>query len=379
MIAAMAPDPSAGGPARPDEAPRNGLLPQERVLRLYLRTLVLVLAVLLGAGIVLWLVLATHRIIVWLLIAVFLAVAINPLVALLEGRGLRPRWLSVTVGLLLLTGAIVALGWLLIPPLVDQVNSFARALPGYVEDLVSGKGPLGFLERDYNIVERVREAVAKNGGASLFGLAGGVANVATSTLSAIAAIVTVLVMTIFLLLGGPRWLERFFSSLPDDSQPRYRELGHDLYRSVGGYVRGNVAISLVAGAAAAAVLFPLGADNVLALCVIVAVFDLIPLVGATIGALIVAIVLAFDSVTSVIVWGIFVIVYQQIENHFIQPVVYGRTVQLPAFAVFLAVLVGATLGGVIGALAAIPVASAIQILIRHHLRYRRRQVGGRVL
>ncbi|MDX6647487.1 MAG: hypothetical protein QOK40_3214, partial [Miltoncostaeaceae bacterium] len=174
-------------------------------------------------------------------------------------------------------------------------------------------------------------------------------------------------------------LERFFSSLPDDSQPRYRELGHDLYRSVGGYVRGNVAISLVAGAAAAAVLFPLGADNVLALCVIVAVFDLIPLVGATIGALIVAIVLAFNSVTSVIVWGIFVIVYQQIENHFIQPVVYGRTVQLPAFAVFLAVLVGATLGGVIGALAAIPVASAIQILIRHHLRYRRRQVGGRVL
>jgi predicted PurR-regulated permease PerM len=113
--------------------------------------------------------------------------------------------------------------------------------------------------------------------------------------------------------------------------------------------------------------------------VIVAVFDLIPLVGATIGALIVAIVLAFNSVTSVIVWGIFVIVYQQIENHFIQPVVYGRTVQLPAFAVFLAVLVGATLGGVIGALAAIPVASAIQILIRHHLRYRRRQVGGRVL
>jgi predicted PurR-regulated permease PerM len=379
MIAAMAPDPSAGGPERPDEAPRSGLLPPERVLRLYLRTLVLVLAVLLGAGIVLWLVLATHRIIVWLLIAVFLAVAINPLVALLEGRGLRPRWLSVTVGLLLLTGAIVALGWLLIPPLVDQVNSFARALPGYVEDLVSGKGPLGFLERDYNIVERVREAVAKNGGASLFGLAGGVANVATSTLSAIAAIVTVLVMTIFLLLGGPRWLERFFSSLPDDSQPRYRELGHDLYRSVGGYVRGNVAISLVAGAAAAAVLFPLGADNVLALCVIVAVFDLIPLVGATIGALIVAIVLAFNSVTSVIVWGIFVIVYQQIENHFIQPVVYGRTVQLPAFAVFLAVLVGATLGGVIGALAAIPVASAIQILIRHHLRYRRRQVGGRVL
>jgi len=90
-------------------------------------------------------------------------------------------------------------------------------------------------------------------------------------------------------------------------------------------------------------------------------------------------VLAFDSITSVIVWSVFVIVYHQVENHFIQPVVYGRTVQLPAFAVFIAVLVGATLAAVIGALAAIPIASAIQILIRHHMRYRRRDIGGRVL
>jgi predicted PurR-regulated permease PerM len=378
MIAAMASDASARDPARPEPAPEAG--PQERILRLYLRTLLLLLAVLLGVGIVLWLVLATHRIIVWLLIAIFLAVAINPLIGLLERRGVRQRWLSVTLGLLILTAALVGLGWLLVPPLVDQVNGFARALPGYVEDLVSGEGPLGFLERDYQIVERVREAVAENGGASLFGLAGGVANVATSTLTAIGAIVTVFVMTIFLLLGGPRWTERFFASLPEATQARYRDLANDLYRSVGGYVRGNIAISLIAGGAAAAVLYPLGAPNALALCVIVAVFDLVPLIGATIGALIVALVLAFDSVTSVIVWGIFVIVYQQVENHLIQPVVYGRTVQLPAFAVFLAVLVGATLAGVVGALAAIPVASAIQILVRHHLKYRQRQTGaGRVL
>jgi len=104
-----------------------------------------------------------------------------------------------------------------------------------------------------------------------------------------------------------------------------------------------------------------------------------PMVGATVGAT-VAVLAGFTQSTSAgVVLIVFFVVYQQIENHFIQPVVYGRTVQLPAFAVFLAVLVGATLAGVIGALAAIPVASAIQILIRHHLRYRRRQVGGRVL
>src|SRR5882724_9092598 len=164
----MAPDPSLGGPQRPENGWRSGF-PPERVLRLYLRTLLLVLAVLLGVGIFLWLVLATHRIIVWLLIAVFLAVAINPLVALLERRGVRPHGIAVTLAMLVLAGAAVGLGWLLIPPLVDQVNSFARALPGYVEDLVGGKGPLGFLERDYQIVERVREAGQNNGGASLFG------------------------------------------------------------------------------------------------------------------------------------------------------------------------------------------------------------------
>ena len=374
----MASEPAPAAPQRPEDGSRT-VLPPERVLRLYLRTLVLVLATLIAAGIVIWLVLATHRIIVWLLIALFLAVAIHPLVALLERRGVRPHGVAVLLALLIIAGAVVGLGWLLVPPLVDQVNSFAHALPGYVDDLVSGKGPLGFLERDYHIVERVREAVQKNGGASLFGVAGGVANVATSTLSAIAAIVTVAVMTVFLLLGGPRWAERFYTWLPDDREPRIRELGRELYASVGGYVRGNVAISIIAGAAAAAVLFPLGAPNALALCVIVAVFDLIPLVGATIGAVIVALVLAFDSITSVIVWAVFVIVYQQVENHFIQPVVYGRTVQLPAFAVFIAVLVGATLAGVVGALAAIPVASAIQILIRHHMRYRRGGIGGRVL
>jgi len=264
--------------ACPEAGSRSGF-PPERVLRLYLRTLVLVLATLVAAGIVIWLVLATHRIIVWLLIAVFLAVAIHPLVALLERRSVRPHGVAVLLALLIIAGAVVGLGWLLIPPLVDQVNSFARALPGYVDDLVSGKGPLGFLERDYHIVERVREAVQKNGGASLFRVAGGVANVATSTLSAIAGIVTVAVMTIFLLLGGPRWTERFYTWLPDDREPRIRELGRELYASVGGYVRGNVAISIVAGAAAAAVLFPLAAPNALALCVIVAVFDLIPLVG----------------------------------------------------------------------------------------------------
>ena len=127
-------------------------------------------------------------------------------------------------------------------------------------------------------------------------------------------------------------------------------------------MRGNLAISLVAGVSAAAVLLILGVPYALALALVIAILDLVPLVGATLGAGVVLAVVAFHSLTAAIVWLIFAIVYQQVENHLLQPLVYGRMVLLPPFAVLLAVLVGAQLAGVVGALGAIPVASAIQII-----------------
>jgi predicted PurR-regulated permease PerM len=144
-----------------------------------------------------------------------------------------------------------------------------------------------------------------------------------------------------------------------------------MYGSVGGYVRGNLAISVVAGISAGAVLLGLGVPYAVALALVMAIFDLVPLVGATIGASLIFVVAVFHSVTAGLIWLAFVIVYQQVENHLIQPVVYGRTVQLPSFAVLLAVLVGAKLGGVVGALGAIPAASAVQILLLDLLRERR--------
>ena len=136
-------------------------------------------------------------------------------------------------------------------------------------------------------------------------------------------------------------------------------------------MRGNLAISLVAGVSAAAVLLVLGIEYALALALVVAILDLVPLVGATLGAAIVLAVVAFDSLTAAIVWLVFAIVYQQLENHVLQPLVYGRMVLLPPFAVLLAVLVGAQLAGVVGALGAIPVASAIQIITADMIRERR--------
>jgi predicted PurR-regulated permease PerM len=183
--------------------------------------------------------------------------------------------------------------------------------------------------------------------------------------------VTVAFLTFFMLLEGPAWMERFYGLLSPTSQPRWRSVGHDIYRQVGGYVTGNLLISLIAGSLTTFVLLPLGVPYAVALGLLVGLLDLVPLVGATIAAVIVAAVAFLHSLLAGIIVIVFFIVYQQVENHILQPLVYHRTVALSPLAILVSVLVGAELAGVLGALAAIPVAGAIQVLILDFLRARR--------
>jgi predicted PurR-regulated permease PerM len=180
-----------------------------------------------------------------------------------------------------------------------------------------------------------------------------------------------------MLLEGPKWLDRFFSLLRPDSRRRWRTVGHDIYRTVGGYVTGNIFISVIAGVVSAIVLFVLGSDYALALAVLVAVLDLIPLAGATLAAILVSTVVFVELgwVRGLIIVAFFVL-YQQLENHVLQPVIYGRTVALSPLVVLIAVLIGAELAGVLGALAAIPVAGIVQAVGREFLRYRRETAPG---
>jgi predicted PurR-regulated permease PerM len=177
-----------------------------------------------------------------------------------------------------------------------------------------------------------------------------------------------------MLLEGPAWVERLYGLVPEPSQPRWRKIGHDIYRTVGGYVTGNLTISVIAGVASTLVLLGLGVQYAVALGLVVALLDLIPLAGATIAAVIVTTVGFLDSVRSGIVLIIFFVIYQQVENHVLQPLVYGRTVQLSPLIVLLAVLMGAELAGVIGALGAIPIAGAIQVIIVDWLAFRRQRI-----
>jgi predicted PurR-regulated permease PerM len=347
----------------------------ERVVRFRPRAILTVIGVVLAAAIVLQVIWVTRSVIIWVLIALFLAMALNPAVDFLTRRGVR-RGAAVAIVFVGAILVIVGIAATFVPTLVREVNDLANAIPGYIDDLTRGRGRLGFLEREYHIVEKAREAIEKSGVGGVLGLSTTALTVTKSILNAVIAVVTISFLTLFMLLEGPAWVERIYSLISEPAQPRWRKVGGDIYRTVGGYVTGNLAISLVAGIASTTVLLVLGVPYAVALGLIVGLLDLIPLAGATIAAVIVSAVGFLHSTTAGIVLVIFFVLYQQLENHVLQPLVYGRTVQLSPLVVLVAVLMGAELAGVIGALGAIPVAGAIQVLVVDWLAHHRRRDLG---
>jgi predicted PurR-regulated permease PerM len=349
---------------------------QERVVYVRPRTILVVLGILLATlGILAFVYLAWH-VITWILIAVFLALALNPAVEFFERHGLR-RGYSTALVLILALAVVTGLGFLLIPPLVEQVRSFVDYVPQVVDDLTAGRGPFGFLETKYHIVERVQDAVQKQGAGGVLGVTGAGLAVARGVVTAVAGAVAIGFLTFFMLLDGPRLIERFYNFLPADTRPRWQRIGTEMYRTVGGYVTGNVAISVIAGTASAIALFVLGSDYAIALAVVVGVLDLIPLAGATLAAILVSTVVFVELgwVKGLII-VVFFVVYQQLENHVLQPVIYGRTVQLSPLVVLISVLIGAELAGILGALAAIPVAGMVQAIGREFLARRAEAAPG---
>jgi predicted PurR-regulated permease PerM len=343
----------------------------ERVVSFRPRTIVTGAVLLVAVGVVLWVAWVSRRVLVWTFVSAFLAVAMSPAVDALQRRGLQRRGAAAAVVYLVLLGIIAGLGALLIPTLVSQVNDLVDAAPGYVRDLTHGRGPLGFLETKYHVVERVQDAVNGNGSGRIAGGATAALDVTRSVVTFVAGVVTIAFMTFFMLLEGPAWRDRFIALLPERFQLRAQHVAGEIADTVGGYVTGNLLISVIAGFTTTIVLLIVGVPFALALGLVVAILDLIPLAGATLGAIIVTLVALTDSVSAALIMLAWFIVYQQIENHLLQPIVYGRTVQLSPLAILVSVLIGAEVAGVIGALGAIPVAGTIQILISDWLQHRR--------
>jgi predicted PurR-regulated permease PerM len=277
----------------------------------------------------------------------------------------------------LLIGAVLAVAY----PLLFQSDHFIRALPQLLDDLLGRGGGLHFLETRLHILDRVSGIRSEQVADFVLGGREQIIELFSKAVSSVGAIVTIFTMMVMLLIEGPRAWKTFLNGLIGEERPWAEYMGVNFLRSTGGYVRGNVAISVVAGTAAYIVLRILDVPYAETLAVFVAVFDIIPLVGATIAAVVVCIIaLATGGLTDCIVLAVFFIVYQQFENNVLQNLVYSKTLALSPLVIFVAALIGATLAGLVGVLLAIPLAAAAwglatDLIALHRARVERR--GGR--
>ena len=321
-----------------------------------------------------------RTILLWLLVGLILAVALEPGVAWLQ----RHNWNRVLASLLmsiatiaLLVGAVVAVAY----PLIFQSDHFIRDLPRLFDDLLGAGGSLHFLETRFHILGRVSSIRSEQVANFVLGGRAQIIDLFSKAASSVGAIVTILTMMVMLLIEGPRMWKMVLDNLIGEERNWAERIGANFLRSTGGYVRGNVAISVVAGTASYIALKILGIPYAETLAVFVAVFDIIPLVGATIAAVVVCIfALAAGGLTDCIVLAAFFIVYQQFENNVLQNLVYSKTLELSPLVIFIAALIGATLAGLVGVLLAIPLAAAAwglagDLVALHRARDERR--GGR--
>jgi predicted PurR-regulated permease PerM len=319
----------------------------------------------------LYLIYLLRRPIGWLLIAIFLAVALSGPVNFLAMRMRRGLAIAgVYLGLLLIPIGLIAL---IVPPLITQANEFAQNLPQYardVEEFVQDNERLRNLDEDYQITEKLRQEAEKLP-ERLGGAAETLGDVGFGIVNSLFALITILILTAFILGNGRRWRDAALAHQPPERRDRMRRSLDHMGAAVGGYVAGALTIAAIAGILAYFVLLILGVPFRAPLAVLVGLFSLIPLVGATIAAVIVGVVTLFnDFPTATIVWAIWAIAYQQIENNLIQPQVQKRTVNVHPFITIVAVLFGSTLLGVLGAIVAIPIAASIQILLREYWDWR---------
>jgi predicted PurR-regulated permease PerM len=340
------------------------------------RTIVRIVLIVVAVALALYLLYLLRRPITWLVIALFLAVALAGPVNFLARRMRRGFAIAITYALLILSP--VLLGLLIVPPIVTEAAGLADSAPQYVADArsyVQDNPTLRRLEEDYSILERLQEQ-ARELPARIGDAATALGDIGLGLVNSVFAAVTILVLSVFMVSNGRAWITRLLSLQPRERAERMERTLDRMGQAVGNYVAGALAQAFVCGITTFIVLTILGVPFAAPLAVLSALFDLIPLVGATIAAVVVGVVTLFsDFPTATIVWAIWAIIYQQIENTVIQPQIQKRAVDIHPFAVLVSVLFGSTLFGIGGALLAIPVAASIQIAITEWWRFRHPQVS----
>ena len=344
------------------------IAPRDPLGRAALRTVLIVVSVALA----LYLIYVLQEPITWLVIAAFIAVAMSGPVNLLQ-RWTRRRGIAIAIAYLGLILVPIVLGALLIPSLVTQIEDLAGNVPEYAQDVtefVQDNETLNDLNEKYDFTSEI-ESLASELPARIGDAAGVLQDIGVGVVNSIFATVTILILSVFMVGGGPRWAEAFVRAQPPGRSERVERALRHIANAIGNYVGGALLQATIAGVASFIVLKILGAPFAGPLALIVFFFDLIPVVGATIGAVLIAIVMLFVNFpVGLIVWIVFAIAYQQIENYVIQPQIQRRAVSIEPFIVLVSVLFGATLFGVVGAILAIPAAASLQIVWREYRDYR---------
>jgi predicted PurR-regulated permease PerM len=320
--------------------------------------------VVVGTALLVWqLVISLATVLGLVAVAAFFTVVLVPAVDAVQHRFRMRRALATTIVFLLGLTLFGALGYAFARPVYDASSSFAKDVPDTIADAEHGRGDIGKWLKDIGAQDWARENLPKIR-ESLGSSSGPLLRTGRTIVSGVVAILTIAVLTFLMLLQAPNITASVLALFPERRAERIRRVGADAARAVTGYVAGNLAISLIAGGAAYAWLHAIFVPFAFILALWVGFADLLPLVGATLGAIPPVLVAFLESPTKGIATIVFFVVYQQIENHALQPLVMSRTVKMNPLAVLLAVLIGVDLAGLVGALLAIPVAGALQVIAR---------------
>ncbi|HET9093082.1 MAG TPA: AI-2E family transporter [Acidimicrobiales bacterium] len=345
---------------------------QRRVLRGALIVDAVVVVTLL-VGLLAW---RLRAVLLLIVIALFMTLLLHPLVSFLERRNMR-RGLATGIVFVGGFGLLAVLLFVLLQPAVTGAENLAKELPVYIREAQHGRGAIGHLVAKLHLTQYV---TAKNGGAqaliSKFGKPA--LSIGKGVLSGVVGVVTIVFLTFFLLIHAPGIYRGVLSWMQPERSQRVRDIVSDVERSVVGYMAGDFATSLVAGVVITVTLLATGVPYPLVLGVWVAVVDFLPLVGGLLAGVPTVVIALLHSTTAGVVTFIVFIVYQQIENHVLYPIVMSRTVKLNSLWVLISVLIGASLGnivgsvfgGFVGALLAVPAGSAVQVIARDLWQHR---------
>jgi predicted PurR-regulated permease PerM len=343
--------------------------------------LILVAGALAGVVFLIWRLWAPLMIVA---ISFFLAIALNPPVSVLSRRlpG-QSRVLATALAYLVVLLVLGVFIYVAVPPVIAETVKFVNHLPAYVQQVSDQGGLASQLIAQYNLQDELSQLVGgvqQQFGTVAKGVGSSIVDGVSSVLTGFVTMLTILVLTFLMLIEGPRWMDRLWHLYNSQALlQRHKRLAAKMYKVVTSYVNGQVLVALIAAGAGLTTLliltrlFDVPTGAVLPLTGLIFLTDMIPMVGATFGAIIVGLVLLFNDPGAALIFTVYFIIYQQIENNFIQPLVQSRTVALSALSIILAIIIGIALLGLVGGIVAIPIAGCLRILLLDYMEHRKQK------